>query len=229
MWFQLLSGRERLLDRVLGDEPFTPIFGQLLIVMVAGAALYGAALGSWHGARLAAYDALKLPLVLLLTSAFTVLFSWVTSRALGISLQFSHVALLTFTGLATAAVLLASLTPIAWFFTWCAPRPDAGARATHNELYLFHTAFVAMCGVGGTHTLWRAMLRLPHPRRVIASAYVLWVLAYALVGGEMAWALRPFVGSVSPKHPLVFVRKDALSGNVYEFIGTDIAPYFWSR
>ena len=97
MWFQLLSGRERLLDRVLGDEPITPIFGQLLIVMIAGAALYGAALGSWHGVRLAAYDALKLPLVLLLTSAFTVLFSWVTSRALGISLQFSHVALLTFT------------------------------------------------------------------------------------------------------------------------------------
>jgi hypothetical protein len=189
MWFQLLSGRERLLDRVLGDEPFTPIFGQLLIVMIAGAALYGAALGSWHGARLAAYDALKLPLVLLLTSAFTVLFSWVTSRALGISLQFSHVA--TFTGLATAAVLLASLTPIAWFFTWCAPLPDAGARATHNELYLFHTAFIAMCGVGGTQTLWRAMLRLPHPRRVITSAYVLWVLAYALVGGEVAWALRP--------------------------------------
>jgi hypothetical protein len=228
MWSQLLSGRERLLDRVLGDEPFTPIFGQLVIVMIGGAALYGAVLGSWHGARLAAYDALKLPLVLLLTSAFTMLFSWVASRAFGIALRFSHVALLTFTGLATAAVLLASLAPIAWLFTWCAPVPDAAARTTHNELYLFHTLFVAACGTAGTHTLWRAMLRLPHPRRVIAAAYVMWVLAYALVGGEMAWALRPFVGSVSPEHPLVFLREDALNGNVYEFIGTDIAPYLLS-
>jgi len=49
------------------------------------------------------------------------------------------------------------------------------------------------------------------------------------VGGEMAWALRPFVGSVSLEHPLVFLREDALTGNVYEFIGTDIAPYLWSR
>jgi hypothetical protein len=229
MWFQLLSGREQLLDRVLGNEPLGSTFWRLLVVMIAGAALYGAALGSWHGARLAAYDALKLPLVLMFTSAFTVFFSWVASRALGMSLRFAQVAVLTFIGLATAAVLLASLTPIAWFFTWCAPVPDSAARTTHNELYLFHTVFVAMCGVGGSHTLWRAVLRLPHPRGVVATAYVLWVLAYAVVGGEVAWALRPFVGSVSPEHPLVFLRADALNGNVYEFIGTDIAPYLWSR
>lgn len=229
MWSQLLSGREQLLDRVLGDEPFTPIFGQVLIVLVSGSALYGAALGSWHGAELAVYDAVKLPVVLLLTSGFTVLFSWVAARALGIALRFSHVALLTFTGLATTAVLLASLTPIAWFFTWCAPRPDAAARVTHNELYLFHTLFVAACGLAGTQTLWKAMRRLPHPPRTLAAAYALWVLAYALVGGEVAWALRPFVGSVSPAHPLVFLREDALTGNVYEFIGTDIAPYLFSR
>jgi hypothetical protein len=229
MWFQLLSGREQLLDRVLGDETVSSIFWRLLIVMITGAALYGAVLGSWHGARLAAYDALKLPLVLLLTSAFTVFFSWVASRALGISLRFSQVTVLTFIGLATTAVLLASLAPVAWFFTWCAPLPDAAARTTHNELYLFHTVFVAVCGVGGTHTLWRAVLRLAHPRGIVAAAYVLWVLAYAVVGGEVAWALRPFVGSVSPQHPLVFLRADALNGNVYEFIGTDIAPYLWSR
>jgi hypothetical protein len=73
------------------------------------------------------------------------------------------------------------------------------------------------------------MRRLPHPPRTLAAAYALWVLAYALVGGEVAWALRPFVGSVSPAHPLVFLREDALTGNVYEFIGTDIAPYLFSR
>jgi hypothetical protein len=55
------------------------------------------------------------------------------------------------------------------------------------------------------------------------------VLGYALVGGEVAWALRPFVGSVSPRYPIVFLRQDALEGNVYEFIGSDIVPYLWSR
>jgi hypothetical protein len=55
---------------------------------------------------------------------------------------------------------------------------------------------------------------------------VAWTLAYAFVGGEIAWVLRPFVGSVYL--PVVFLREDALHGNVYEFIFTDILPHFWS-
>jgi hypothetical protein len=39
----------------------------------------------------------------------------------------------------------------------------------------------------------------------------------------VAWALRPFVGSVY--YPIVFLRHDALQGNVYEFIITGIFPF----
>jgi len=35
--------------------------------------------------------------------------------------------------------------------------------------------------------------------------------------------------AVSPRYPVVFLREDALKGNVYEFIGSDIVPYLWSR
>jgi len=34
---------------------------------------------------------------------------------------------------------------------------------------------------------------------------------------------------VSPRYPVVFLREDALEGNVYEFIGRDIVPHLWSR
>ena len=49
-----------------------------------------------------------------------------------------------------------------------------------------------------------------------AQAFVAWVLTFALVGGEVAWALRPFVGSVY--RPIELLRADALEGNVYEFM-----------
>jgi hypothetical protein len=52
-----------------------------------------------------------------------------------------------------------------------------------------------------------------------------WIAVYAFVGGEMAWAMRPFVGSVYL--PVVFLRDDALEGNLYEFIITDILPHLW--
>ena len=229
MLTELLHRRDRLLAHILSNRPLGRTFLELTVVMVVSAALYGIVLGFWHGARLAAYDAVKLPLVLMITSAFTMLFSWIAALVFNVPVRFGQVVVLTLLGLATASVALASLAPAAWFFTLCAPAPSSAARTTHNSLYLMHTGLVAVCGMTGTRALWHGMLRLGQTRRVVRRVYVLWVLAYAIVGGEVAWALRPFVGSVSSKYPIVFLREDALRGNVYEFIATDIIPYLWSR
>ena len=224
----VLRDRGALAARILDGGGLGRIIRDLALLIVVCAAAYGAVLGMWHGARLAAYDAVKLPLVLLVTATVTVGFSWIIAVASSVRLRFDQVAALTFLGLGTASVLLVSLAPVAWFFTICAPAPSAATRAAHNGLYLMHTGFVAACGLAGTRTLWNAMRRLGPPR-TMRSVYVLWVLSYALAGGQVAWALRPFVGSVSPQHPVVFLRDNALRGNVYEFIGTDIVPYFWSE
>jgi len=86
-----------------------------------------------------------------------------------------------------------------------------------------HTAFTAGSGLIGTRALWRGLRTLAPSRATAVVVYVLWVTAFAVVGGEVAWALRPFVGSVYM--PVVFLRKDALDGNVYEFIIADILPH----
>jgi hypothetical protein len=229
MLTNLLHRRGQLLTHILSQRPLGRTLAELTVLMAISAAGYGAVLGIWHGTRLAAYDAVKFPLVLVLTSSFTVLFSWIAALALSLPLRFAQVAVLTFLALATASVALLSLAPIAWFFTLCAPAPSAATRATHNALYLMHTSFVAACGMAGTGALWQGLRRLGQPPSIVRRVYLLWVLGYALVGGEVAWALRPFVGSVSPQYPVVFLREDPLKGNVYEFIGSDIVPYLWSR
>jgi hypothetical protein len=229
MFARLLHRREELLTHILSERPLGRTLVELTLVMAIGAAGYGAVLGFWHGPRLAAFVALKLPLVLVLTATFTLFFSWLVALALNVPLRFAQVAVLTFLALATASVVLLSLAPIAWFFTICAPSPSAATRTTHNALYLMHTGCIAACGLVGTRALWDGMCRLDADRPVLRNVYLLWVLGYAIVGGEVAWALRPFVGSVSPQFPVAFLREDALQGNVYEFIGTDIVPYLWSR
>ena len=224
--WNLLQGVDVLLAEVLAGRNLLRHWARLCLGMAVCAALYGAVLGLWHGPRLAAYDAAKLPLVLLLTSALTVGFAWIAARVLGLPLRFGQVAVLTFLALAVGSLLLASLAPIAWFFTVSAPAPTAGARTAHNLLYLLHTALVGGCGLAGTVALWRAMSRIDAPPRTLRAVYAVWVAAFALVGGEVAWALRPFVGSVYM--PVVFLRPDALDGNVYEFIVTDILPHLAS-
>jgi hypothetical protein len=97
--WELLHGADRLLTEVIAGRDLLRHWLRLCVAMAACAALYGAVLGSWHGPRLAAYDAVKLPLVLLLTAALTVGFAWTAAAALGLPLRFGQVAVLTFLAL----------------------------------------------------------------------------------------------------------------------------------
>jgi hypothetical protein len=221
----LLAWRGSLLDDLAASRGLAGHAGALMLVMVAGAAGYGAVLGSWHGTRLAVYCAIKLPLVLMLTTLITIAFSWVAALLVGVPLRFPQVVALNLLTLATASLLLVSLVPVAWLFTQAAPPPSAAGRTAHNLLYLMHTGMVALCGAGGMRLLWTALGRVARVRRGLVTVFLIWFSTFAIVGGEVAWALRPFVGSVSPEYPVVFLRKDALDGNVYEFIVTDILPH----
>jgi len=222
---RLLYRRDRLMDDLASGRNLARLWTGLVLVLVPCAALYGIVLGGWHGGALTFFVALKLPLVLLVTSALTMLFNSFVASLLGLSLRFGQVAVLTFFALAVASLLLASLAPVAWFFTLSLPEPSLDARGTHNLLYLLHTFLVGACGLAGTAVLWRGLVRIRGTAPNLKKAYLAWVLSFALVGGEVAWALRPFVGSVY--HPIELLRADALKGNVYEFVFTDIIPYLW--
>lgn len=226
-WRAMLRGADSLLDEVVAGRRLLQLWVRLCLGMAVCSGVYGAVLGGWHGPRLAVYSAVKLPLVLLVTSALTVAFSWIAASLLGLRLRFGQVAVLTFLALAAGSLLLVSLAPVAWIFTVCSPPPSNTARTAHNVLYLLHTGFVGGCGITGTATLWKALSRIDQPRRTLRAVYAVWVAAFALVGGEVAWALRPFVGSIYM--PVHFLRADALAGNVYEFIFTDIVPHLLSR
>lgn len=214
---------EDFLAELASGEPTGRAWAELSALTVAGGALYGAVIGSWTGPRMALYAAIKLPLVLELTVALTLVFAWLAAQASGLRLGFGQVLLLSARPLAVAAAILASLAPVALLFTFSAPPATIAARTAHNLLYLMHTAIVGLAGLVGTVALWRGLARLEPRRGRAGRIFLLWLVVYAVVGGEVAWALRPFVGSVYL--PVTFLRDDALDGNVYEFIITDILPH----
>jgi hypothetical protein len=219
-------GRRALLDDLGLGRDVTHHVTALVLTTIAFGAIYGAVLGSWHGARLAAYVAVKVPLLMLVTAALTAVFNFVIASLLGLRLRFGQIFALTLVPLAIASIVAASLAPVAWFFTTSLPRPSAAQQTLHNLLYLVHTALVAAGGIAGTSMLRRVLVdACSGDARLARQVRVAWTLAYAFVGGEISWVLRPFVGSVYL--PVVFLREDALHGNIYEFIFTDILPHFW--
>jgi len=222
----LERGRRALLADLRLDRDIGRRVAMLIVSTVVFGAIYGAVLGSWHGARLTAYVAIKVPLLMLSTAAITALFNWIAAALLGWRMRIAQTFALTLVPLAIASIVAASLAPVAWFFTQALPGPSPAQRTLHNVLYLVHVILIASAGIAGTRTLRNVLIDVCNgdERRARAVRFA-WVAAYAFVGGEVGWALRPFVGSVFL--PVVFLRDDALNGNVYEFILTDILPYLW--
>lgn len=212
-----------LVVRIVEADRPVPV---LLVSIIFCGAIYGAVLGSWHGATLSMYVAVKVPLLMLSTALITALFNWIVAALLGMRMRLAQTFALTLVPLAVASIVAASLAPVAWFFTQSLPGPSPTQRTLHNVLFLVHVAVIAMGGLAGTNALRRALLDACDGNERLARAVrFAWVGVYAFVSGEIAWILRPFVGSVYL--PVVFLRDDALHGNVYEFILTDILPHFW--
>jgi len=198
----------------------------VFVLVIAGfGGLYGAVLGLWRSPLLGFYVAVKFPLLLITTALLTSVFNWMAASALGLALRYTQVAVMMLFALAIAAVVLGSVAPIAWFMTMSAPPPASSARTVHNILYLLHTGMVGSAGIAGTLFLSK-VLNVVADRRRSLKIYAVWILSFALTGGEVAWLLRPFVGSVY--HPVVFIRADSYQRNVYEFVGSDILPHLLS-
>ena len=207
------------------DRDTTRHVAMLVATIIVLGAIYGAVLGSWHGARLASYVAIKIPLMLLITAAITALFNWIIAALLGLPMRLRQIVALTLLPLAIASIVAASLAPAAWLFNASLPQPSPSQQTLHNVLYLAHTMLIAAAGLAGTNALRRVLADVCADERLATKIRVSWIVVYAFAGGEVAWALRPFVGSVHL--PVVFLRGDALHGNVYEFILTDILPHLW--
>jgi hypothetical protein len=210
----LESRRRSVLADVAGVTENLPhrVALMLAVIIVCGG-IYGAILGLWHGPRLSLYVAAKIPILLITTAVLTSLFNFVASALLGLRLRYRQVFAMTLFPLAIAALIAASVAPALWLFTTSLPPPSPSQQTLHNLMYLLHVGVIGAAGFAGV----RSMPALARNVRLI------WIAIYAFVGGEIAWILRPFVGSVYL--PVAFIRDDAFRGNVYEFIVTDIVPH----
>ena len=118
---------------------------------------------------------------------------------------------------ALLAVILGSLAPLSLFLWFnLPPMGSAGTEMAHNMLLLFHVAVIAAGRGGGEHPLLRPAA--PGLRRRVKAAQVLaaWLVLNMIVGCQVSWNMRPFVGS--PGLPVRFLREHPFDGTFYENI-----------
>jgi hypothetical protein len=189
-------------------------------------ALYGAILAGWRSPELSLYVSIKLPILFLGTMAIVAAFNWMTASILGSGLSFRSTVFVVLASMTIGCWILLSMAPVALFFLASGVSSSGTAeelRYAHNAILITHIVILALSGVVGNVALLKGLRRVVAPSCSVNALFLCWLAAFAFVGCQMSWILRPFVGS--PFYPVAFMRPDCLDRNFYEFIFTEVLPF----
>jgi len=176
--------------------------------------------GDGSGLQLLA-TAIKVPLLFLLTLLVTLPSLYVLSALSRSRLSFTHTVRLLLAAVTVNLALLASLGPVTAFFTL--------STESYPFMILLNVVFFAVSGLVGLAFLRKALdvVFEPEPTPAPAAApgaatgppalfaaprqdpagrvFSAWTLIYAVVGAQMGWILRPFIGA--PSEPFQWFRE----------------------
>lgn len=207
-------------ERVRRGDDLRPVYRGCALTIAAGTVAYGAAMGLWRAPTQAGFAALKLLGLFAGLFALTVLTNAMLGALLRTGLGLKQVAACCMSGLAVTAAILGALAPVAFFVAHHVPPPQAepalAMRVAHS-LLTGHVAVFAGAGVLGVRRTYGLLRALVDDPRKATRALWAWLVVEGLVGAELSWVLRPFLGK--PDLEVALLRADAFDGSFFEEVG----------
>jgi hypothetical protein len=214
----ILRAQTALFEQIHSKRALPRIIPALAILCGLLASIYGVVMGSYNGAAQAISSGIKMPIFFLFTAIICVPSLYTFNVLLGQRFRFLQTLALMVITLTTTSILLVSLAPIALFFTITTPE-------NYQFLLLMHVCIFALCGFYGVRYLYRGSayiaFRMEQPLNNLLLR--IWILIYGIVGMQLAWRLRPFVGS---KGMPFQVFRDEVEGNFYLAVWHSIMALF---
>lgn len=188
-----------------------------VLTIAAGCALYGGVVGLWRAPLQAAYTAVKMPLLIFLTCGGNALLNGLLAQVFGSGLSFRQTSLAILMSFTIASLVLAALSPVAFFLYRNTPPLDSAARGTGHSLTLLgDVLFIAYAGVVANRRLLRLLERCCATPAAARRVFWSWLAGNLFLGAQLSWILRPFIGS--PGLAIQFLRDDPMRGNFYESV-----------
>lgn len=200
----LLRGRPFAEDRSAAGRLL-----RLLQILVLFGFLYGAVMGAYGGfagerAWQLVYSGVKVPLLLLVSFLLALPSFFVINSMFGLRGDFGRVLHALIGAQVGLTLVLAALAPFTIFWYVHAP--------AYNLAILFNAAMFAAATFAAHWMLRRSYRLLIARSRHHRTMLRIWMVLYPFVAIQMAWVLRPFIGT--PDRPTTFFREEAW-GNAY--------------
>jgi hypothetical protein len=187
-----------------------------LAVIIVGAGLYGATIGWWRGPQQALFVAIKFPLIMLLVTGGNALINGLLAPLLGLNIRFHQSFSAVVMSFTVTSAILGAFSPVMAFLVWNAPSmtTNISTEFTYCVLMLAHVVVIALAGTTGNVRLLQLLQTFSTKPEIAVRVLVAWLLGNLFLGTQLAWILRPFIGS--PDLPIEFLRANAFHGNFYE-------------
>lgn len=179
---QVLRDPIAVVDAHDGPSDLGWLAPRLLAISGAGAALFGAVVGSYRGGEQVLYAALKLPVLLWVPPLFALPAIHAAWRACEVAVPYRRLALAALAGMARAGVLASALAPVLWL--------PYSVQADYHVSVLLFAAMLALAALPGLTALARAIPAGGHHRWMAAGGSL---ALLALLLAQTGWLLRPFV------------------------------------
>lgn len=214
---RLLRDRKQFLEEVRSKVKLESKITSLLIASSFFFAIYGGIVGAYGGGLQIISSAIKLPALYLLTLLICLPTLYFFDILSGSRLDFRQYVTMALTAVSVISVLLFSFAPVILFFL-----------ISVKDYFFFLLLNVLVMGVTGTigvRLFYKGMRDMSvnpdAPKTTGTRRYLLqgWVLLYGLVGSQLGWTLRPFLGFDG--EPFQVFRPE-IDGNFYSQVARSV-------
>lgn len=179
---------------------------RLVVCVVLFAFVYGAAMGTFRGvngqsqwAVQMLYSAVKAPVLLLGAFVVSLPSFFVLATLFGLRQDFALAVRAMISAQAGLAIALASLAPLTLLFY--------ASSSDYQQALVFNGLMFLLASLAGQYLLRRHFRPLIARNARHRQLLLVWGFAYAFVAIQLAWLLRPFIGSRG--HEVTFLRPEA--------------------
>jgi hypothetical protein len=178
-----------------------------LFYVVLFSFLYGIIMGSYNGVLQSLVTGIKMPCLIVLSLLICFPALYVVQSMIGSTMTIYQMANIIFAGFFVFSTIAISFAPIIIFFMLTSD--------SYSFLKLLHVAIFTFSGVFAVKTIINGLKFSCEKKNIYPklgmSIFKIWVVILAFVSSQLAWNLRPFVGSRDMPFELFRVRE----GNFY--------------
>jgi hypothetical protein len=196
------------------------ILQQALIIFLFSM-VYGAVMGSYNSFLQSLVTGLKMPSLILLSLLICFPALFVIQYMIGSTMTLFQMANIILSGFIVFSTIALSFAPVVVFFMITSDN--------YSFLKLLHVAILSFSGIFAIKTIIHGLSFFCEKKNIYPrlgmSIFKIWIIIFAFVSSQLAWNLRPFVGSRDIPFELFRTRES----NFYVAVIQSVADMFNSE